>query len=200
MQQTFNEEEIYPRFNEAGLNPKEEFIIEIVGENNDIYKITLTRDPDSVHCTCKGFRIYKYCHHLKDNKKTIINFFKESSGPPRVVADTSIEAYYHLISEDEINNRQIEYIQALFRIGHPATDLEVSRYAGHSDPNYFRPRRYEVAGFDNRFLIFKAHPLVKQVDSRPCKISKKRAKIWKLTDLGERIVKIIIHEGKIIGG
>jgi hypothetical protein len=55
------------------------------------------------------------------------------------VQDTSRESYRAIVSHPyELTGRYLEYLESLKGVGHPATDMEVSRFAGHSDPNYFR--------------------------------------------------------------
>jgi hypothetical protein len=62
----------------------------------------------------------------------------------------------------------VEYLEALRKIGHPATDLEVSRFSGHNDPNYFRPRRNELVKMG----------LIVEIGKRECSVSKKTSLIW----------------------
>lgn len=85
------------------------------------------------------------------------------------VQETSRLAYRDIISHPhELHGRYLEYLEALERVGHPATDLEVSRFAGKSDPNYFRPRRNELVklGF------------VQKAGQRVCSVSGKTAMTW----------------------
>jgi len=61
------------------------------------------------------------------------------------IRDTSRESYHELLRHPyEINGRQLEYLQTLKELGHAASDQEVTAFAGHKDPNYFRPRRFEL--------------------------------------------------------
>jgi hypothetical protein len=83
-----------------------------------------------------------------------------------MIRQTSLMAYEDILPE--LSQRHQEYIEALRQIGHPATDLEVSRYAGHSDPNYFRPRRNELVKMG----------LVVESGHRPCSVSGKTALVW----------------------
>lgn len=68
----------------------------------------------------------------------------------------------------ELSSRYQEYFEALRGIGHPATDLEVSRFSGHGDPNYFRPRRNELVKMG----------LVIEIGKRACAVSGKTALVW----------------------
>ena len=102
----------------------------------------------------------------------------------RVVRDTSIQAYHQLIRHPhEMNGRYLEYLFALRDIGHPATDLEVTRFCGKQDPNYFRPRRNELADPEH----FNP-PLVKDCGKRPCTISTITAHQWGLTQEGYTVL------------
>lgn len=85
------------------------------------------------------------------------------------VQETSRQAYRDIVSHPyELSGRYLEYLESLKGVGHPATDLEVSRFAGHSDPNYFRPRRNELVkmGF------------VCEAGRRVCSVSGKTAITW----------------------
>jgi hypothetical protein len=84
-----------------------------------------------------------------------------------MIRQTSLMAYRDLTAID-LSSRYKEYLDALKSVGHPATDLEVSRFAGHSDPNYFRPRRNELARMG----------LVVEVGKRACAVSGKTSLIW----------------------
>lgn len=53
-----------------------------------------------------------------------------------------------------------------------ATDMELARYMGESDPNHVRPRRNE--------LVYK-HELVKQSCKRMCMVTGRLAIAWKKT-------------------
>ncbi|HUS98913.1 MAG TPA: hypothetical protein VMY59_01160 [Candidatus Thermoplasmatota archaeon] len=83
-----------------------------------------------------------------------------------MIRQTSLLAYDEL--QLILPQRHQEYIEALRKLGHPATDLEVSRFAGHSDPNYFRPRRNELVKLG----------LITETGRRRCSVSKKTALIW----------------------
>lgn len=83
-----------------------------------------------------------------------------------MIRQTSLMAYRDVLPE--LSVRYQEYLVALRGIGHPATDLEVSRFSGHSDPNYFRPRRNELVKMG----------LVVEVGKRECSVSGKTALVW----------------------
>ena len=98
------------------------------------------------------------------------------------VRDTSVEAYREILSE--ISKRHKEYILTLLDIGEKSTDFEVSVHAMHGDPNYFRPRRYELAGFGNT----PEHPaIVKECGKRQCKITGRTVYTWYFTEYGLKI-------------
>jgi hypothetical protein len=89
--------------------------------------------------------------------------------PVHVIRDTSRESYRDLLSHPlEVSGRHREYLDALRGLGHAATDQEVSRFAGHSDPNYFRPRRNELVKMG----------LVVESGKRVCSVSGKTALVW----------------------
>jgi len=89
--------------------------------------------------------------------------------PNVFVQETSKEAYKEIVNNPvELNGRYREYLDALEGVGHPATDQEVSRFAGHSDPNYFRPRRNELVKMG----------LVVESGKRVCAVSGKTALVW----------------------
>ena len=88
------------------------------------------------------------------------------------VQETSRQAYRDIVSHPhELNGRYHEYVDALRGVGHPATDQEVSRFAGHSDPNYFRPRRNELVKMG--FVV--------EAGKRVCSVSGKTALTWWLS-------------------
>jgi len=85
------------------------------------------------------------------------------------VQETSRLAYRDLVSHPlELSGRYREYLDALRCMGHPATDLEVARFRGHGDPNYFRPRRNELVKLG----------LVCEAGRRVCCVSGKLAIVW----------------------
>lgn len=89
--------------------------------------------------------------------------------PVHVVQDTSREAYRGIVSHPlELSGRHREYLDALRAMKHASTDQEVSRFAGHSDPNYFRPRRNELVKMG----------LVVESGKRVCSVSGKTALVW----------------------
>lgn len=87
----------------------------------------------------------------------------------RVVQETSREAYRDIKSHPyELNGRYQEYLIELEEIGEPSTDQEVNFHAGHSDPNYFRPRRNELVKMG----------LVVKAGQRICRVTGKTAITW----------------------
>ena len=92
------------------------------------------------------------------------------------VQETSRQAYRDIVSHPiELNGRYLEYLEALKKMGHASTDMEVSRFAGHSDPNYFRPRRNELVKMG----------LVCEAGRRVCSVSGKTAITWWLNQNGK---------------
>ena len=83
-----------------------------------------------------------------------------------MIRQTSLLSYKDILPE--LSQRYQEYLVALRGVGHPATDQEVSRYAGKSDPNYFRPRRNELV----------KQGLIVEVGKRRCSVSGKTSLTW----------------------
>lgn len=83
-----------------------------------------------------------------------------------MIRQTSLMSFKQIFPS--IAGRHKEYMVALEEMGQPSTDLEVTRFAGHSDPNYFRPRRYELMKMG--FVV--------EVGKRMCSVSKKKAIVW----------------------
>ena len=85
------------------------------------------------------------------------------------VQETSREAYRDIMSHPyEVTGRYLEYLEMLKQLGEASTDQEVSKYAGHSDPNYFRPRRNELVKMG--FII--------ETGKRECSVSHKTCLVW----------------------
>jgi len=82
------------------------------------------------------------------------------------VRQTSLLSYHNM--RECLGDRQLEYCEALAELGHPATDLEVSRFFGVGDPNYFRPRRFELMRLG----------VVVEVGKRVCGVSGRLACVW----------------------
>lgn len=81
---------------------------------------------------------------------------------------TSISSFYDLQESGEVSGRQKMVLDALIRLGHPATDREICDFLFRTDPNFVRPRRNE---------LYKKG-LIKCVGQRTCHVSKKTAMIW----------------------
>jgi hypothetical protein len=94
------------------------------------------------------------------------------------VTETSKQALKELTKET-ISQRYQEYMDTLWDMGHPSTDVEVSSYSGHPDPNYFRPRRFELENF---------HRLIFECKTRQCSITHHMAKTFWFTDKGLELV------------
>lgn len=107
----------------------------------------------------------------------------------RGISETSRESYHELMSHPhEVNGRHREYLETLYNLEHPATDQEVSRAGNHKDPNYLRPRRYELAGYDSHFPDLVRSPLIKVCPKRKCKVTGKTAMTWWFTNAGLKLV------------
>jgi hypothetical protein len=94
------------------------------------------------------------------------------------VAETSKQSLSEMPKET-IAHRYQEYLDALWDMQQPSTDFEVCQYMGHSDPNYFRPRRWELE--NKLYLICECNP-------RPDKYTGKTAKTFWFTDKGLELV------------
>jgi hypothetical protein len=106
------------------------------------------------------------------------------------VAETSKESYKETIEDSfELSKRYLEYLKTLFKLDVPSTDQEVTKSAGKSDPNYFRPRRFELADVDPQTRRFN-NPLIAEGEPRTCKITGKKAKTWRLTTKGITYLRI----------
>jgi hypothetical protein len=68
-----------------------------------------------------------------------------------MISETSLESYEQI--KPHLGRREEEVLGALRdfnREGKDATDYELAVYLGQSDPNYVRPRRYELV---NKFKL-----------------------------------------------
>lgn len=84
------------------------------------------------------------------------------------IRPTSIIAYNEIVPK--LNERYVAIIQALSSTI-DATDYELAKMLGKSDPNYVRPRRYELVN---------KYKLVCYSQTRKCFITGKTALAWKL--------------------
>jgi hypothetical protein len=94
------------------------------------------------------------------------------------VTETSKQSLRELPKET-IAHRYQEYLNALWDMQQPSTDFEVCQYMGHADPNYFRPRRFELENF---------HRLIFECKTRQCSVTKHMAKTFWFTDKGLEMV------------
>ncbi len=81
---------------------------------------------------------------------------------------TSLLSYHDLQESGEVSSRQKMVLDALIRLGHPATDREISDFLFRTDPNFVRPRRNE---------LYKKG-MIRCVGKRACLVSNKTAMIW----------------------
>jgi len=84
------------------------------------------------------------------------------------VRDTSLMSYSDL--SETIGERQLEVYNAIKSIGHPASDYEIARFMGRRDPNYVRPRRFELVKMG---MVF-------EYGKRKCEITKRTVYVWSL--------------------
>jgi hypothetical protein len=84
------------------------------------------------------------------------------------IQQTSLEAYLEL--KASLGKRQKIVYDVFLRL-RKATDREVADYLGKDDPNYVRPRRFELV----RAGLLKENP------KRTCKVTGKTAIEWRLT-------------------
>lgn len=88
-----------------------------------------------------------------------------------MVEETSLEAFEQI--KEKIGERHQEILNALKyfnETGRDATDYELAIHLGQSDPNYVRPRRYELV---NKFK------LVGFSQKRICSVTGKIALAWR---------------------
>ena len=83
------------------------------------------------------------------------------------------------ITKETLANRYREYMDVLWDMQQPSTDVEVSHHAGHPDPNYFRPRRFELENF---------HRLIFEYKTRQCSVTGRQAKTFWFTGKGLELV------------
>jgi len=89
-----------------------------------------------------------------------------------MIQETSLEAYEQI--KEKIGERHQSILNALRILnknGRDATDYELAVYLGQADPNYVRPRRYELV---NKFK------LVGFSQKRICAVTGKVALAWKI--------------------
>lgn len=95
------------------------------------------------------------------------------------VAPTSKQCYKELVDEGVLAGRYREYLDALWSKQMPCTDQEITFALGKSDPNYVRPRRFEL---ENEYgLIMECPP-------RCCGVSGRMAKTFWFTSTGLGLV------------
>ena len=114
-------------------------------------------------------RQYGRQHGRNHMQRTVFDYSNESN-----VQETSKQALQELTKET-IANRYKEYLDALWDMQRPSTDVEVSHHAGHPDPNYFRPRRFELEN---------VHNLIMEIKARQCSITGHMAKTFWFTSEG----------------
>ena len=94
------------------------------------------------------------------------------------VQETSKLAFKEL-DKETIAERYQEYLRGLWELDQPSTDQEVSKHLGHADPNYVRPRRFELENF---------HRLIFECKTRQCSVTKRMAKTFWFTAKGLEMI------------
>ena len=95
------------------------------------------------------------------------------------VAETSKQCFKEITEEGLLTPRYREYIDALWCKGFPCTDSEIAFALGKGDPNYVRPRRFEL---ENDLGI------VMECTPRQCGVSGRMAKTFWFTSKGLGLV------------
>jgi len=88
-----------------------------------------------------------------------------------MIRDTSLIAWDEI--REKIGERQAEIMVALRKLTElhgNATDYEITIFLGKKDPNYVRPRRYELV---NKLKLVGYH------ERRKCRVTGKQALAWK---------------------
>ena len=89
-----------------------------------------------------------------------------------MISETSQESYEQI--KPKLGSREQEVFEALKylnREGRDATDYELTIYLEQKDPNYVRPRRYDLVN---------KHKLVGFSQKRTCSVTGKMALAWKV--------------------
>ena len=135
---------------------------------------------DSDTGPCEHFK-YRHtdCRHILKKK------LEQDPGYKGGVRETSLEAYIELIMDpDSLNERYQEILVAFYERGKPSTDREITRHLMKGDPNYVRPRRFELSDKTGKYFY---KPLVEQVSKRECEVTHKRVIAWGLTEYGRKL-------------
>jgi hypothetical protein len=106
-------------------------------------------------------------------QRTVFDYETQSN-----VQETSKQSLSEM-SKETIAHRYQEYLDALWDMQQPSTDVEVSNHAGHPDPNYFRPRRFELENY---------HFLIMECNTRQCSVTYRMAKTFWFTSEGLKLV------------
>lgn len=89
-----------------------------------------------------------------------------------MIQETSLKAFREI--QDKLGERQLLVLNALkelcYRQGN-ATDQEIKQYLSKAEPNFVRPRRYELV---NKFK------LVGFDEKRTCRVTGKTSLAWKV--------------------
>jgi len=93
----------------------------------------------------------------------------ELNGMKRDVQDTSLDAYYDIIMPVMGERQKIVYDTLKEMMS--ATDMEIAKKLGHSDPNKVRPRRHELMKYG----------YVEKNIKRVCNVTGVMVWAWKIT-------------------
>ncbi len=105
-------------------------------------------------------------------EQTTLNGYRKIVHTKHEVEETSLQAHKEINSE--IGKRHELILRALKELcknNGDATDSEITRYLGKWDPNFTRPRRYELV---NKFR------LVGYSRTRMCRITGKSCMAWEI--------------------
>jgi len=97
-----------------------------------------------------------------------------------VMRPTSIEAYMDIITN--LGERQKTILRAIIELyekGGTPTDREIAQHLRVSDPNFVRPRRFELMKLG----------VIVESEKRICLVSNKKALTWKPLSFGDDVLR-----------
>ena len=129
------------------------------------------------------------CEHFKyrgtDCRHILKKKLEQEYGYTGGVRTTSLNAYIELLSDpDSLNERYQEILVAFHERGKPSTDREIARHLVKGDPNFVRPRRFELADKTGKYFY---KPLIELVSKRECEVTHKMVIVWGLTEVGRKL-------------
>lgn len=163
---------------------------------DDVGGVPSARDPNKMYhpvfdgvnwvCDCEHYKFrHTPCRHILIRQAESKTEYKGG------VRSTSLQAYLEIINDpDSLNEIYQDILVAIYNLGKPSTDREITRYLMFEDPNKVRPRRNDLANPAHFY-----HPLVKETGKkRECDVTHKKAYVWELTEYGQKLVKNYIEE------